>query len=268
MRTVGSDELGRINAFLSGSARRQAERTVELPGGFAVFDDRFAGSWTHNQVVIEGPGADPAALPELVDRTMAERPFRIVSVLDDGFGLACAGHLLRAGYRHSVHLVMRHTGPVPAPPAGDGDGDGDGSTVGEVPLEAVREPLSAGWRTSLPQADEEVVRMLVDRHAASRRGAERVLLLGSRARNGEVAAWTDLYLEPGLGIARIESLMTAADHRRRGHGDAVLAAALRRAADAGCGTRFLTADADDWPRHWYGRRGFTVVGRSHGFERT
>ncbi|WP_405981915.1 GNAT family N-acetyltransferase [Streptomyces sp. NBC_00158] len=261
---MGSDELGRINAFLAGFARRQAERTVELPCGFAVFDDRFAGSWSHNQVVVERPGVDPAAVPDLVDRAMAERPFRIVSVLDDGFGLACAEHLLRAGYRHSSYLVMRHTGPAPAPPAGDGDG----STVGEVTLEEIREPVSAGWRASLPQADEEVVRMLVDRYATRRRGAERVCLLGSRARNGEVAAWTDLYLEPGLGIAQVEALMTAADHRRRGHADAVLTAALRRAADAGCGTRFLIADADDWPRHWYGRRGFTVVGRSHGFERT
>ncbi|MEU9716254.1 GNAT family N-acetyltransferase [Streptomyces sp. NPDC047976] len=256
-----SDELRRVTAFLSGFARRQAERTLRLPGGFAVFDDRFADSWSHNQVVVERAAVEPAALPGLVDEAMGERPFRIVSVLDDGFGRACAEHLLRAGYRHSTYLVMLHTAPAPGPPA-----DG-GRAVGEVDLEAIREPLAASWRIALPQAGEEVVRMLVDRHATRHRGAEQVRLLGARARNGDVAAWTDLYLEPGLGIAQIEDLMTAVDHRRRGHADAVLTAALRRAADAGCGTRFLTADADDWPRHWYGRRGFTVIGRCHGFER-
>ncbi|MYS35116.1 hypothetical protein GT025_13460 [Streptomyces sp. SID4920] len=38
-------------------------------------------------------------------------------------------------------------------------------------------------------------------------------------------------------------------------------------ADEGCDTRFLTADATDWPRHWYERRGFSAVGRLHCFER-
>ncbi|MFJ9594305.1 hypothetical protein ACIRS3_16225 [Streptomyces virginiae] len=46
-----------------------------------------------------------------------------------------------------------------------------------------------------------------------------------------------------------------------------MATALHLAAEAGCGTRFLTADATDWPRHWYERRGFHVIGHSHVFER-
>ncbi|MFJ3881167.1 GNAT family N-acetyltransferase [Streptomyces sp. NPDC090077] len=255
---VAGEELRRAVGFLSGFARRQAGRVRELPGGFAVFDDRFAGSWSHNQVVVDRTDVDPAALPGLVDEAMAERPFRSVSVLDGEFGRACAEPLRRAGYRHSTYLLMLHTGPVA----------GGGGPVGEVSPEEIRAPLEASWRSALPQAGEEVVRMLVDRRVTRLRGAERVCLLGSRARNGEVAAWTDLYLEPGPGIAQVEDLMTAEGHRRRGHADAVLAAALRRAADAGCRTRFLTADADDWPRHWYARRGFAVIGHTHGFERT
>jgi hypothetical protein len=43
---------------------------------------------------------------------------------------------------------------------------------------------------------------------------------------------------------------------------------LRLAADKDFGTRFLTADATDWPRHWYERRGFSVIGHSHCFERS
>jgi hypothetical protein len=31
---------------------------------------------------------------------------------------------------------------------------------------------------------------------------------------------------------------------------------------------FLLADAGDWPRTWYARRGFTAIGRSHVFTRT
>ncbi|WP_395298343.1 hypothetical protein ACF9IK_36455 [Kitasatospora hibisci] len=37
-------ELQRINAFLAGFARRQAEHTADIPGGFAVFDDRVVVS--------------------------------------------------------------------------------------------------------------------------------------------------------------------------------------------------------------------------------
>ncbi|GAB7183852.1 acetyltransferase (GNAT) domain-containing protein [Kitasatospora sp. Ki12] len=254
------DVVRRINDFLAGFARRRAERTVELPGGFAVFDDRFAGSWSNNQVFVDRADADPAALPGLVDEVMGDRPFRVVSVLDGEFGDACVEPFERAGYRHSTYLVMLHTGPVPAA--------ADGRTVEEVDLEALRPPLAASWRTALPQADEEVVRLLVDRRVATLRGAEHVHFLGARAENGEVAAWTDLYLEPAAGTAQIEDLMTAEDHRRQGHADAVLAAALHRAAAADCGTRFLIAESDDWPRTWYARRGFEVIAHSHGFERT
>ncbi|MFI6448058.1 GNAT family N-acetyltransferase [Kitasatospora sp. NPDC050543] len=123
--------------------------------------------------------------------------------------------------------MVLHTGPAPA--------DG-GRTIEDIDLDAIREPRSAHWRALVPEASDEV------------------------------AAWADLYLEPALGIAQIEDLMTVEAHLRRGHADAVLATALRRAVDADCGTRFLTAD--DWPRHWYERRGFAVIGRSHGFERT
>ncbi|MER7580564.1 GNAT family N-acetyltransferase [Kitasatospora sp. NPDC097691] len=256
---MSDDEVRRINTFLAGFARRRAERTVELPGGFAVFDDRFAGSWSNNQVFVDRTDAEPAALPGVVDEVMGERPFRLVSVLDGDFGEACVEPFERAGYRHSTYLVMLHTGPVPA---------ADGRTVEEVGLAALREPLAASWRRSLPEADEEVIDLLVDRRVTSGRGAERVRFLGSRAENGEVAAWSDLYLEPAIGIAQIEDLMTAEEHRRHGHADAVLAAGLRRAVDAGCATRFLIAESDDWPRDWYARRGFEVIGHTHGFERT
>ncbi|WP_349239677.1 GNAT family N-acetyltransferase [Streptomyces sp. CC208A] len=65
----------------------------------------------------------------------------------------------------------------------------------------------------------------------------------------------------------MEDLVTAASHLGQGHAGAVLDTALRLADEAGCATRFLTALADDWPRHWYERRGFVPVGAVHCFER-
>ncbi|MET9695713.1 GNAT family N-acetyltransferase [Streptomyces sp. NPDC006529] len=254
--------MRRITAFLSGFARRQAERTVAVPGGFAALDDTFHASRADNQVVIDDPAAvDPAALAGIADAALGHLPFRLVSVLDDEGGAACAPSMVRAGYAHLPLVVLRHTGPPP-PAAGPGE-----PAAGEVEAAAFREPLARRWRGFLPDVGDEVLRQLVDRRRARLRGAETVRFLGARTPGGDVAAWADLYLDPASGTAQIEDLMTAADRLGRGYGDAVLAAGLRAAAEAGCATRFLTADEADWPRHWYERRGFAPVGRVHVFER-
>ncbi|WP_030759774.1 GNAT family N-acetyltransferase [Streptomyces sp. NRRL F-2664] len=247
--------LSRINRFMAAFARRQATRTVALPGGFAAFDDLFPQSRANNQVVIDG-AVDAEALPALAEDALGHLPHRLVCVLDEDTARACVGPMVRAGYTHSGYLVMVHTGPVP-----------DRASAEEVSLDALRGPLTTRWRGILPDVDDEVVRQLVDRRESRLRGADDVRFIGSRAADGEVASWADLYLDPAAGTAQIEDLMTSQAHFGRGHADAVLATALRLAAEAGCGTRFLTADATDWPRHWYGRRGFEVVGRSHVFER-
>ncbi|MEU9163514.1 GNAT family N-acetyltransferase [Streptomyces sp. NPDC048424] len=252
-------ELQQINAFVSAFTRRQAARSVELPGGFAVYDDALAHSRANNQVVIDGPvdEIDPEALPALAEEALGHLPHRLVSVLDDEAGRACAEPLIRAGYTHSTYLVMLHTGPVPPV----------GGPAEEVDLDALRIPLTRRWRGFLPTVEDEVLLHLVDRREVRRRGADAVHFIGARAADGEVASWADLYLDPATGTAQIEDLMTSEDHLRHGYADAVLGTALRLAADRGCDTRFLTADATDWPRHWYERRGFSVIGHSHGFER-
>ncbi|MFF4325312.1 GNAT family N-acetyltransferase [Streptomyces sp. NPDC001591] len=247
--------IPQITAFLSSFARRRAARTVPVPGGFAALDDEFALSYANNQLVIDA-ATDPEALPGLADEVLGHLPYRLVSVLDEQTGAACAGPLLRAGYTHCTYLVMLHGGPVPA-----------GGRSGEVDLDALRVPLARRWRDFLPDVGAEVIRQLVERRETGRRGAADVRFIGARTPEGEVAAWADLYLDPASGTAQIEDLVTSELHLGRGYGDAVLAAALRAAADADCATRFLIADAEDWPRHWYERRGFAVIGRSHGFER-
>ena len=62
------------------------------------------------------------------------------------------------------------------------------------------------------------------------------------------------------GTAAVYSLLTDPAARGRGHAGAVLARILTLAADAGCDLVVLEAAADDWPRQWYARHGFEVVG--------
>ncbi|MEY2228204.1 GNAT family N-acetyltransferase [Streptomyces sp. BF23-19] len=250
-----SPALQRVNTFLSDFARRQAARTVAVPGGFAVYDDAFARSRANNQVVIDA-AVDPEALPALAEEALGQLPHRLISVLDDDTGKACAEPLIRAGYTHSTYLVMLHTGPVP-----------DAGPAQEVDLDALRVPLTRRWRGFLPDADDEVLRQLVDRREARRRGADIVRFIGARTEAGDVASWADLYVDRATGTAQIEDLITSEVHLGRGYADAVLAGALSRAAAHDSDFRFLTADAMDWPRHWYERRGFVVICHSHAFER-
>ncbi|MEU3464035.1 GNAT family N-acetyltransferase [Streptomyces sp. NPDC006733] len=253
---MASSELQRIRAFLSTFARRQAERTVAVPGGFAALDDTFALSRANNHVVIDQVAMDPEALPAVADEVLGHLSHRLISVYDDDFGTACAEPLIRAGYTHSADLIMLHTGPLPS-----------GGRAEVVDLDAMRVPLTRRWKDFLPDVDDEVIRALVDRRDTRRRGAEIVQFIGARAEDGEVASWADLYADPASGIAQIEDLVTSERHLGQGHANEVLATALSRAGAAECGTRFLIADSADWPRHWYERHGFTPIGHSHLFER-
>ncbi|MFC7344047.1 GNAT family N-acetyltransferase [Saccharopolyspora griseoalba] len=250
-----SAALQRINASRAAFARRRAARSAEVPGGFAVYDEAFARSRADNQLIIDG-AVDGEALPAIAEGALGHLPHRSITVLDETVGAAVADPLRRAGYVGSTQLIMVHVGRVPT-----------GGSTEVVDLAELSVPLELRLRGMLPDAEDEVVRQLVDRREARRRAAEAVLFLGARTRDGELAFWADLYLDPATGTAQVEDLITAEPHLRRGHAGAVLNTALRLAADASCGIRFLIADAQDWPHQWYERRGFSVVGRSHSFER-
>ncbi|MEU8621731.1 GNAT family N-acetyltransferase [Streptomyces sp. NPDC048623] len=248
-------ELRRIHAFVSAFTRRQAARTADFPGGFAALDDAYALSRGNNHLLVDGP-ADPAALPARAEELLGHLPHRAVYVLGETTAAACAGPLLAAGYTRSDCVVMARTGPVP--PLGG---------AREVDLPALRVPMAESWRRFLPDVEEEVVTTLVERRAARRRGADDVRFLASHDEFGEVASWADLYLDPATGLAQIEDLVTAESHLGQGHAGVVLDTALRLAAQAGCPTVFLLAFADNWPRHWYARRGFVPLGTVACFER-
>jgi len=252
---VTDPELRRIQRFLSGFTRRQAERTVDLPGGFAALDDTFPLSHGNNHVLIDGT-PDPETLPARVEEAMSHLAHRTVYIPDAEVARACAAPLARAGYTRQVVLLMRHTGPIP-----------EHGGAREVDLPALREPLHESQRRFLPDVDDEVIRQLVERRVARRRGADDVRFLASHDEFGQVASWADLYVDRSAGVAQIEDLVTAASHLGQGHAGVVLDTALRLAAAAGATTTFLTALSTDWPRHWYERRGFVPCGEIHCFER-
>jgi hypothetical protein len=248
-------DLQRVAAFRMSFARRQAAMLTEVPGGVAVLDPEYAVSYEHNQLIV-GRASVPGELPALADTVLGHLPHRQITVLDDATGLAAAPALIAAEYVHTVELVMTHSGTAPVPVA----------FADTITLEELRPALIRQLCAWMPRTEDAVIYQLADRRPTRLRGAEQVRFLAARDENGTIASWADLYLDPAEGIAQIEDVMTAETHLRRGYADIVVATALHQAA--GCGLVFLLADAADWPRNWYARRGFTAIDRSHVFTRT
>lgn len=250
-----TSELQRTHAFRTAFARRQATEVREVPGGFLVLNETFPLSYEHNQLHLDGP-VDPAALPGLADQLLADHDHRQLTVYGGELGAACAPVLVAAGYQHMTEVVMVHRGPVAAPAL----------PATPVEIRELARPYEARLRDWIPNISPAGVEQLIGRRTARLSGAAEVFFLGARASDGELAAWADLYLDRAAGIAQIEDLVTALEHTGQGHGDTVLAGALLRAAD--CPLRFLVADGEDWPMHWYARRGFVPVGECHAFTRS
>ncbi len=238
------DALGRAWNLTASFAVRRAARVRDVPGGVAVTDPRVPHAHEHNRLVLDSP-ADAAT----VAAAAAGLPTPTAVLLGPDAATVAAG-LASRGWT-AVELVVMARSPAAPLPGGD---RAEVVSVGDAA--AFRE---AGWRRDLP-ADlpdrEEVVAQLVGREAL----LEPVAAVSEVVvrEDGRVVAAGQLRVDGAT--AGLEAVATEPAARGRGHGDAVLARALAEAGAAGCDLVVLEAVTDDWPRHWYARRGFAVVG--------
>ncbi|SNR95112.1 Uncharacterized conserved protein, DUF952 family [Geodermatophilus saharensis] len=239
------DALGRAVALSLSVRTRRAAEVRDVPGGVAVLDPRFPHSYDDNRVVLGEP-VDADTVARAVSGAGLAHP--VATLTWPGAG-DVAGRLAGSGWQAEELLVMARR-PTPGLP---------GAERAEVVDQREVHPLwEASWRRSLagvPDLDE-VVAQLVGREARTGRVVA-VHDVVVRA-DGRVVAAGQLRVDGAT--AAVESVMTDPAARGRGYADAVLARSLELAAGAGCDLVVLEADAADWPRHWYARRGFAVVG--------
>jgi uncharacterized protein (DUF952 family)/GNAT superfamily N-acetyltransferase len=242
------DALGRALALQTSLQVRRAAEVRDVAGGVAVLDPAFPHSRDDNCVVLTSP-VDAGTVEEVATATATDAgwPVATAALRFPGAG-PVAAELAAAGWEAEELLVMaRAAAPLPG-----------GERTEVVEQSEVHGLWERGWRRDLagtPDLDEVVAQ-----------------LIGREHRNGRVLAVTDVVVrEAGQVVAAgqlrvdgataaVESVMTEPDARGRGHADAVLARLLDVAAAAGCDLVVLEADGSDWPRHWYARRGFAVVG--------
>lgn len=243
------DALGRALALFSSQAVRRAVGVGDVPGGVALLDPDFPYSRDNNRLVLTEP-VDAAT----VDAATAEVggnagwPHRTASLLWPGAG-AVAADLAGQGWEVEELLVMaRPVGRLPG-----------GERAEVVDQREVHALWGRSWRAGLPETGphlDRVVGQLIGREHLN----DQVVAVSDVVvrESGEVVASGQLRVDGAT--AAVDSVMTDAAARGRGYADAVLARCLDLAADAGCDLVVLEAVAEDWPRHWYARRGFEVVG--------
>jgi uncharacterized protein (DUF952 family)/GNAT superfamily N-acetyltransferase len=243
------DALGRALALSLSLRTRRAAEVRDVPGGVAVLDPRFRYSRDDNRLVLGEP-VDAGTVARTAAEVAADADWPHLAATLTGPGAhEVARELAGRGWRAEELLVMARPA-TPAPP---------GRRAEPVDQQEVHDLWERSWRRDLPPSEARLDELVAQ-------------LIGREHRNDRVVAVTDLAVrEAGRVVsagqlrvdgatAAFESMNTDPAARGRGHGDAVLAAALDRAADRGCDLVVLEADATDWPRHWYARRGFVPVG--------
>lgn len=255
---VGADDaaLGeRVADWYAEANLARAGTVAELAeGAWAMRTPAYPKSFAHNAVLVRRDfGAD--ALVEWADDVLADADHRYVNAECD-LSEATREGLKTAGYElTSLVLMARDLDVEPPLP--------QGIAVEPAAREDLARLHTVLWRTEwLPGIGDDEVAQLVDRRDDG--PGELAWLVRDAGLDdpvsGDLAACTDLHVRGWA--AEVDAVATRAPARGRGYADALLATAVRAAYDAGCTHAVLSALTDDWPLHWYARRGFRVVGRS------
>jgi GNAT superfamily N-acetyltransferase len=234
-------------------------RVVTAAWGQAFLDPTLQRCHERNFVgaIGDAGGVDAATLDGAAERLLggAGLLHRRITLEEEADARLRDG-LTALGYSASGHrfLAFADGTPPPAPVAG--------VTTVEVDAEALLAPNEHYLLTD-PDAeygrDDRTRSELVEHHrtyAAAGPADERIFAV---LHEGAVVAWARLWTLGG--IAQVEDVICLAEHRGRGYGRAVVAAATRAALADGAELLFIVADEDDWPQHLYRRLGYGPIGR-------
>ncbi|SCX53278.1 Uncharacterized conserved protein, DUF952 family [Klenkia marina] len=256
---TADDAAGRYAALALSLPVRRAhacgDPVARRGAGWAVGSPDHPVSRDDNRLLLPVPVDAEAVLADaapLVPTAAASVTWCWPGAPDDAARLA--HDLERRGWRVGADRVLARAVPAAGEPTGPAE---------LLAQREVHDLWADSWRELLPD-DPAAIAQLVGREHRNDL-ALRVLDVGVREAGRVVAAGQ---LRVDGGTAAVESLQTATGHRGRGLAGAVLDRLLDEAAVAGCDLAVLEAAAEDWPRHWYARRGFVDVGVTRTATRT
>ena len=240
--------------FLSAIEVGCAERLIPCPGGHVILDSRHPRLWSANQLRVEDHARpDAEAVAAAADEHLRALRFRMITARDEAVANALGDPLVTLGYAPKHEVLMVFDGPEPPSAPGAAVTEIAGEQLARSRVEAAVERGN----------DAEIGRQLAsrDRLIASVVTARAFAVL----ERGEVAARCQLYSD--RDVAQVENVYTRPGDRRRGLARALVSHAVSEAHASGAGLVFLVADADDWPRRFYGDVGFGDAGLMYRFRR-
>lgn len=236
---------------------RLSTHRIPFPGGVAFLDRGFPLRYDSNKLWVDRAVLDAAGLADEADRILggAGLRHRGIVVADNAAADPLAVGFATVGYALDTVVAMVQGGE-PARRR-------DPSAAEELSFREARPLIEETIRREPWATSGEVVGMLTDFRAKLEAEAGARFFV-ARA-DGVPAARCELYVDGDE--AQIEDVTTLEEYRGRGLGSAVVLRAAAAARESGARFVFLDADANDWPRHWYGSLGFREVGRVHTFVR-
>jgi ribosomal protein S18 acetylase RimI-like enzyme len=256
--TPTTDErFARALAFERGARTRAVARVEPLPYGEAFFQEALSHVyWANLLWVTARDGVGYGELAAEADRLFGGFAHRQVVIQHESLWSALEDEFVAGGWERDAILYMTHERPPDRMPE-------DWAAVHEVGHDDVRAAEAHFLRdepgTTTPEARSQVMRH--NRHIGE--------LLDERcfAAFADDAVCAYAKLRHVDGVAQVEDVAVAPEHRGAGLGRLVTSAALAAGLALAPELLFIVADEEDWPRELYGRLGFEPAGRIRGFLR-
>lgn len=239
-----------------------ASQRLDLPFAVCVIADDLPSVHDLNLMTVTAQ-VPPAVLLRSIERlaTTVGWRHRRIEVESAAVADRLRAPLTEAGYTEERFVTMALTGSPPPMVACDGRASRPTAIVDvDEQIELARAVTAQEpWAHS-----DALVDQMVERERRLARVARgRVVVAPPRAPVSRCL----LLEEPGGGLVEIDAVSTLVDHRGQRWSDAVMRRAIEAAREHDPEHVVLVADDADWPRTWYGRLGFRVIGRSWAFRR-
>ena len=232
-----------------------SEPVAEVPGALALYTPALPRVWELN-VVLAPAIAGAERLVDAADAVQARAELAHRKLRLDGTARAEPLYAAASarGWRVERELIMVREPGADAPPHAGRVQDVDAAALARARDEFLQAEPYGG--------DAETRRQLVAQHERWARSATTARSLGV-VDGGRVVAWCSAYDDGEL--YELDDVAVLPDRRGEGLGRELVAGAVALAPPGR--VPFLLADAGDWPRHLYGRLGFTAVGERLGATR-